>query len=45
MGEEQLERLFDMLDTDARAKELMEDLDLHREFPHMRPTAAGDGRR
>jgi DNA helicase-2/ATP-dependent DNA helicase PcrA len=39
MGEERLEQLFDMLDTDSRAKELMEDLDLHRDFPHMRPTA------
>ena len=39
MGEERLEWLYDHLDTDARAKWLMEDLDLHREFPHMRPTA------
>ncbi|MGK2948908.1 MAG: UvrD-helicase domain-containing protein [Acidimicrobiales bacterium] len=39
MGEERLERLYDMLDTGTRAKELMEDLDIHPEFPHMRPTA------
>ena len=39
MGDERIERLYDMLDTEARAKWLMEDLDLHREFPHMRPTA------
>ena len=38
-GDERIERLFDMLDTESRAKWLMEDLDLHREFPHMRPTA------
>jgi DNA helicase-2/ATP-dependent DNA helicase PcrA len=39
MGEARTERLYDMLDTESRAKWLMEDLDLHREFPHMRPTA------
>jgi DNA helicase-2/ATP-dependent DNA helicase PcrA len=39
MGEERIERLYDMLDTESRAKWVMEDLDLHREFPHMRPTA------
>jgi DNA helicase-2/ATP-dependent DNA helicase PcrA len=39
MGEQRIEQLFEMLDTDTRAKELMEDLDLHHEFPHMRPTA------
>jgi DNA helicase-2/ATP-dependent DNA helicase PcrA len=39
MGSERIERLFDMLDTASRAKSLMEDLDLHPEFPHMRPTA------
>ena len=43
MGEEQLERLFDMLDTGPRAKALMEDYDLHIEFPHVRP--GGGGRR
>ncbi len=39
MGEQRLEQLYDMLDTASRAKFLMEDLDLHPEFPHMRPTA------
>jgi DNA helicase-2/ATP-dependent DNA helicase PcrA len=39
MGEQRLEQLFEMLDTESRAKFLMEDLDLHLEFPHMRPTA------
>ncbi len=39
MGEQRLEQLYDMLDTESRAKFLMEDLDLNREFPHMRPTA------
>jgi DNA helicase-2/ATP-dependent DNA helicase PcrA len=39
MGEQRLEQLFEMLDTESRAKFLMEDADLHQEFPHMRPTA------
>jgi DNA helicase II / ATP-dependent DNA helicase PcrA len=39
MGDERIERLYDMLDTESRAKWLMEDMDLHHEFPHMRPTA------
>ncbi|HEX4866989.1 MAG TPA: UvrD-helicase domain-containing protein [Acidimicrobiales bacterium] len=39
MGTERIERLYEMLDTATAAKELMEDLDLHPEFPHMRPTA------
>jgi DNA helicase-2/ATP-dependent DNA helicase PcrA len=43
MGEAELERLFDMLDTETRAKELMADLDLHIDFPHVRP--GGGGRR
>ena len=43
MGEEHLIRLFDELDTETRAKELMEACDLHPEFPHLRP--AGGGRR
>ena len=43
MGEEQISRLFDALDTETRAKELMVDLDLHPEFPHIRP--GGGGRR
>jgi DNA helicase II / ATP-dependent DNA helicase PcrA len=33
-----LERLFDNLDTESSAKELMEDLHLHPEFPHHRPS-------
>jgi DNA helicase II / ATP-dependent DNA helicase PcrA len=32
-------RLYDDLDTDVRAKALMEDLCLHPEFPHHRPQA------
>jgi DNA helicase-2/ATP-dependent DNA helicase PcrA len=43
MGDGQIERLFEALDTDSRAKDLMEDLDLHLEFPHVRP--GGGGRR
>jgi DNA helicase-2/ATP-dependent DNA helicase PcrA len=43
MDEEHRERLFDMLDTGPRAKALMEDYDLHIEFPHVRP--GGGGRR
>ncbi|MET0904129.1 MAG: UvrD-helicase domain-containing protein, partial [Acidimicrobiales bacterium] len=39
MGEDQLEQLYDMLDTGPRAKALMEDYDLHLEFPHVRPSA------
>ncbi|MGQ0833082.1 MAG: UvrD-helicase domain-containing protein [Microthrixaceae bacterium] len=39
MGEQRLEQLYGMLDTETRAKELMADHDLHPEFPHMRPTA------
>jgi DNA helicase II / ATP-dependent DNA helicase PcrA len=35
-------RLYDAIDTRTRAKELMEDLDLHPEFPHYRP---GNGKR
>src|SRR5690606_28836391 len=29
------------LDTDSRAKDLMEDLDLHPDFPHIRPYGGG----
>ncbi len=32
-----IERLFDELDTRTAAKELMQELDLHPEFPHYRP--------
>jgi DNA helicase-2/ATP-dependent DNA helicase PcrA len=39
MGEPWLEKLYDRVDTDARAKSLMEDLDLHVDFPHHRPTS------
>ena len=41
MGEEQLARLFEVLDTETCAKELMRDLDLHRDFPHVRPNGGG----
>jgi DNA helicase II / ATP-dependent DNA helicase PcrA len=37
MGEDQLARLYLELDTDSRAKALMDDLDLHPDFPHHRP--------
>ncbi len=37
MDEAMLRRLFDELDTTTRAKRLMDDLDLHPEFPHLRP--------
>jgi DNA helicase-2/ATP-dependent DNA helicase PcrA len=43
MGDDQIRRLFEVLDTERRAKELMGDLDLHPEFPHIRP--GGGGRR
>ncbi len=41
MGEEWLERLFAEVDTRTAAKDLMEDLDLHPEFPHCRPANGG----
>ncbi|HVA43002.1 MAG TPA: UvrD-helicase domain-containing protein, partial [Acidimicrobiales bacterium] len=55
MDEALLARLYDSLDTRTAAKTLMEDLDLHPEFPHLRPqngrrresinlTMFGDGR-
>ena len=34
---ESLERLFDAIDTRSRAKDLLEDLDLHPDFPHLVP--------
>jgi DNA helicase-2/ATP-dependent DNA helicase PcrA len=37
MDEALLQRLFDELDTRTAAKQLMDDLDLHPEFPHHRP--------
>ncbi|HEY2814284.1 MAG TPA: UvrD-helicase domain-containing protein [Acidimicrobiales bacterium] len=37
MDEAMLARLFESLDTTSRAKRLMDDLDLHVEFPHLRP--------
>jgi DNA helicase-2/ATP-dependent DNA helicase PcrA len=37
MDQTWLDRLFDTIDTESRAKELMRDLDLHPEFPHHRP--------
>ena len=43
MDEEHIHRLYLELDTESRAKALMEDLDLHPDFPHHRP--AGGGRR
>ncbi|HVM55252.1 MAG TPA: UvrD-helicase domain-containing protein, partial [Acidimicrobiales bacterium] len=43
LADEHLERLYDRLDTEARAKALMDDLDLHADFPHHR-TAGGRNR-
>ncbi len=37
MGEDALGRLFDAVDTRSRAKELLDDLDLHLDFPHLAP--------
>ncbi len=37
LDDSMLQRLFDSLDTTSRAKELMEDLLLHPDFPHHRP--------
>ena len=37
MDETWLARLYCELDTETAAKRLMEDLDLHPEFPHLRP--------
>ena len=37
MEQSWIDRLFDELDTATAAKQLMEDLDLHPEFPHYRP--------
>ena len=37
MGEDSLARLFDAVDTRSRAKELLEDLDLRLDFPHLVP--------
>jgi len=37
MSEDWIARLFSEVDTNSAAKELMEDLDLHLEFPHYRP--------
>jgi DNA helicase-2/ATP-dependent DNA helicase PcrA len=37
MGEDALDRLFAAIDTPSRAKELLEDLDLHLDFPHLVP--------
>jgi DNA helicase II / ATP-dependent DNA helicase PcrA len=37
MDDAWLQRLFLELDTATAAKQLMEDLDLHPEFPHLRP--------
>ena len=37
MNDAWLERLYDGLDTETAAKQLLEDLDLHPEFPHHRP--------
>ncbi|WCO67440.1 UvrD-helicase domain-containing protein [Iamia majanohamensis] len=41
MDEELIGRLYLELDTEGRAKALMDDLDLHRDFPHHRPAAGG----
>ncbi|MBV8984612.1 MAG: UvrD-helicase domain-containing protein, partial [Acidimicrobiia bacterium] len=37
MDQPWLDRLFDELNTAGNAKQLMEDLDLHPEYPHYRP--------
>jgi DNA helicase-2/ATP-dependent DNA helicase PcrA len=37
MGQDALDRLFDAIDTRSRAKDLLEDLDLHLDFPHLVP--------
>ena len=37
MGQAELDRLFDNLDTESRAKDLLEDLDLLVDFPHLVP--------
>ncbi|HEX5945827.1 MAG TPA: UvrD-helicase domain-containing protein, partial [Acidimicrobiales bacterium] len=36
-----IERLYAQIDTRTAAKELMEDLDLHPDFPHYRPANGG----
>ena len=41
MDQTLLDRLYDELDTETAAKDLMEDLDLHRDFPHYRPANGG----
>ena len=37
MDESWLKRLFDELNTESGAKQLIDDLDLHEEYPHYRP--------
>ena len=37
MGQESLDWLFESIDTETRAKDLLEDLDLHHDFPHVIP--------
>lgn len=37
MEQEDLDRLFESIDTRSRAKDLLEDLDLHVDFPHLVP--------
>jgi DNA helicase-2/ATP-dependent DNA helicase PcrA len=37
MGQGALDRLYASIDTRSRAKELLEDLDLHVDFPHLAP--------
>jgi DNA helicase-2/ATP-dependent DNA helicase PcrA len=41
MDDEWLDRLFSTLDTRTAAKQMMEDLDLHPEFPHHWPANGG----
>jgi DNA helicase-2/ATP-dependent DNA helicase PcrA len=41
MDDAWLERLYARIDTRTAAKELMEDLDLHPDFPHDRPADGG----
>lgn len=37
MEQQDLDRLFESIDTRSRAKDLLEDLDLHTDFPHLIP--------
>jgi DNA helicase-2/ATP-dependent DNA helicase PcrA len=41
MGQAALDRLYASIDTRSRAKDLLEDLDLHLDFPHLVPQNGG----